>query len=55
MDALTTWGRVSCTTRWPPFPVDYVSWFPSELQGKSSAIDRVTILKSSIVQVVGAR
>ena len=22
-------------TRWPPFPVNYVSWFPSELQGKA--------------------
>ena len=35
-------------TRRPPFPMNYVSWFPSELRGKNSAIDRVTVLESII-------
>ena len=32
-------------TRRPPFPMNYVIWFPSKLQGKDSAIDQVTVLE----------
>ena len=28
-------GICHATARWPPFPVNYMSWFPSELRGKA--------------------
>ena len=35
MDAITPGGECHATARWPPFPVNYVSWFLSKLQGKA--------------------
>ena len=37
---MSEWPIYICCamTRWPPFPVNYVSWFPCELQGKAVSL-----------------
>ena len=42
---------MSCNDQTASLSVNYVSWLPSELRGKNSAINRVTILES----IIGAR
>ena len=45
------------TARWPPFPVNYMSWFPSALRGKAVPLTKLpySVLKLSFVQVIGAK
>ena len=52
MDALTTWGRVSCNSKMASFLVNYMSGLPSA-QGKQVPVDEINILRTSIIYVVG--